>query len=107
MPQRLPELARRFGPRPALIAESGSCTYAGLAARVNQYGRWALQEGLRPGDVVCLLMPNCAEYVAIWLGICGVGGVVARRNGGEGGLAHHSFPNRPLGRRNTTSRYRR
>ena len=82
LPQRLPDLATRFGSQPALVAEGGSFTYAGLAARANQYGRWALQEGLRPGEVVCLFMPNCAEYVAIWLGICGAGGVVALLNTG-------------------------
>ncbi len=82
LPQRLPELAERFGPQPALVSASGSFTYIGLAARANQYGRWALQQGLRPGEVVCLLMPNCAEYVPIWLGISGVGGVVALLNTG-------------------------
>ena len=82
LPQCLPDLAERFGPRPALVSEAGSLTYAGLAARANQYGRWAQQRGLRPGEVVCLLMPNCAEYVAIWLGISGAGGVVALLNTG-------------------------
>lgn len=82
LPQRLPDLAERFGPRPALVSEAGSLTYGGLAARANQYGRWAQQRGIRPGEVVCLLMPNCAEYVAIWLGISGAGGVVALLNTG-------------------------
>jgi len=90
LPQRLPELAERFGPRPALGSEAGSFTYAGLAARANQYGHWALQQGLRPGEVVCLMMANCAEYTAIWLGISGVGGVVAFLNTGlrQGALTH-------------------
>ncbi len=82
LPQRLPELAERFGPQPALISETGSLTYAGLAARSNQYGRWAQQQGLGHGEVVCLLMPNRAEYAAIWLGIGGVGGVAALLNTG-------------------------
>ncbi len=87
LPQRLPELAERFGPRPALmsqagISEAGPLSYAGLAARSNQYGRWAQQQGLNHGEVVCLLMPNCAEYAAVWLGISGIGGVVALLNTG-------------------------
>jgi len=82
LPQRLPELAGRFGTRPALVSAAGSLTYGGLAARANQYGRWALEQGVRAGDVVCLLMPNCDEYVAIWLGISGVGGAVALLNTG-------------------------
>src|SRR5262249_34132169 len=32
------------------------------------------------GDVVCLLMPNRPEYMAIWLGITRVGGIVALLN---------------------------
>ena len=44
------------------------------------YARWALDQGLAPGDVVALLMPNCPEYLAIWLGITRVGGVVALIN---------------------------
>ena len=87
LPQRLPELAERFGPRPALVSqagtsEAGSLSYAGLAARSNQYGRWAQQQGLGHGEVVCLLMPNCAEYAAVWLGVSGIGGVAALLNTG-------------------------
>src|SRR5262249_40218291 len=55
-------------------------TYGALAERANRYVRWALDQGLAPGDVVCLLMPNRPEYMAIWLGISRVGGVVALVN---------------------------
>ena len=41
-------------------------------------GRWT--QGLAKGEVVCLLMPNRPEYMAIWLGITSVGGVVALLN---------------------------
>ncbi len=45
----------------------------------NRYSRWAL-ERLAKGDVVCLLMPNRPEYIAIWLGITRMGAVVALIN---------------------------
>src|SRR5262249_21721904 len=48
--------------------------------RANRYARWALQQNVAKGDVICLLMPNCPEYLAIWLGIGRVGGVVALLN---------------------------
>ena len=35
---------------------------------------------LGKGDAVCLLMPNRPEYLALWLGITRVGGVVALLN---------------------------
>ena len=85
---RLPVLAERFGSSPALIGAEGSLTYAELVAQMNRYAAWAQHQGIRPGDVVCLLMPNCADYVAIWLGIGSVGGVVALLNTG---LRHESL----------------
>src|SRR5262249_9108831 len=52
-----------------------------------QYARWALRESIQKGDVVCLLMPNRPEYMAIWLGITRVGGVVALLNTNLVGLS--------------------
>jgi fatty-acyl-CoA synthase len=47
---------------------------------MNRYARWALAEGIGPAAPVCLLMPNRPEYLAIWLGVAKVGGVVALLN---------------------------
>jgi fatty-acyl-CoA synthase len=66
--------------RPALISESESFSYRLLAERVNRYARWALSVGIKPGDRVCLIMPTRPDYVAAWLGISRVGGVVALIN---------------------------
>ena len=53
---------------------------AALAERINRYARWALSAGIKPGDTVCLFMPSRPDYVAAWLGITKVGGVVALIN---------------------------
>ena len=45
-----------------------------------RYARWAVQERLEFGDVVCLLMENCPEYLAIWLGLSRLGVTVALIN---------------------------
>jgi fatty-acyl-CoA synthase len=37
-------------------------------------------QGLRKGDTVCLMMPGRPEYLAIWIGITRIGGVVALLN---------------------------
>ncbi len=79
-PALIDSLAEEHGDRPALLSATTSLTYRGLAERSNQYARWALANNVQPGDVVCLLMPNCPDYVAIWLGITHVGGVVALIN---------------------------
>jgi fatty-acyl-CoA synthase len=74
----------------ALVGEAETLTYAGLVARANRTAHWARAQGVAPGDVVCLLMPNCPDYVAIWFGIVQVGGVVALLNTNLSGdaLAH-------------------
>ena len=74
------EAAARFGEAPALLSDRESLTYRALAERANQYARWALGQGLAKGDVVCLLMSNRPEYMAIWLGITSVGVVVSLLN---------------------------
>jgi fatty-acyl-CoA synthase len=74
------ELAEQYGDKPALESEREHLTYRGLTERVNQYARWALAEGIAKGEVVGLLMTNRPEYLAIWLGITSVGGVVSLLN---------------------------
>ena len=74
------ELAERFANNSALICERDSLSFAALSARANQWARWALGQGVQKGDVVCLDMPNCAEYVAMWIGVTHIGGVVALLN---------------------------
>ena len=51
-----------------------------LASRANRVARWALAQGIEKGDTVSLLMPNCPDYLAIWLGITRIGGIVALMN---------------------------
>jgi fatty-acyl-CoA synthase len=72
--------AQREPDRPALISENETFTYRALAERVNRYARWALSVGIGAGDTVCLLMPSRPDYIAAWLGISKVGGVVALIN---------------------------
>ena len=79
-PVLIETLADRFGAAPALLSDRECLTYRALAERANQYARWALGQGLAAGDVVCLLMPNCPEYMAIWLGITRVRGIVSLLN---------------------------
>ena len=79
-PLVIEELGARFGDAPALISPGETFSHAALAVQANRYARWAMAEGVGKGDVVALLMPNRADYLAIWLGITRVGGVVALIN---------------------------
>jgi len=89
-PAVVDELAAELGDKPALLSDDECLTYRALSQRSNQYARWALSQGLGKGDTVCLLMPNRPEYLALWLGITKVGGVVALLNTNLAGrsLAH-------------------
>ncbi|HEX3990795.1 MAG TPA: AMP-binding protein, partial [Acetobacteraceae bacterium] len=80
LPALIDDLAARYSEHPALLSAGSNLTYRGLAERSNQYARWALANGLQPGEVVGLLMPNRPEYIACWLGITHVRGVVALLN---------------------------
>jgi fatty-acyl-CoA synthase len=74
------DLAARQGDRPALISDAQTLTYRALNERINRYARWALAASIKPGDTVCLIMPTRPDYVAAWLGVSRVGGVVALIN---------------------------
>jgi len=74
------DLADIYGVNLALIGEHDKLSYRDVAERSNRYAHWALANGLGAGDVVCLLMPNCPDYTAVWLGLTQVGCVVALIN---------------------------
>src|SRR5450631_2733728 len=90
LPALMDSLAGQFCASPALVSAEASMTYAQLGVRCNQYSRWGIARGLKNGDAVSLLMPNCAEYLAIWLGLTRIGVVVALINSQLAGdvLAH-------------------
>src|SRR3984885_15060238 len=80
LPGVIGELAHSHGEAEALISKRGVLTFRSLAEHANRYARWALGENLAKGETVCLIMPNRPEYMAIWLGITAVGGVVSLIN---------------------------
>ena len=74
------EVAASRGDAPALLSARERLSYEQLVGRANRYARWTLSENLAKGETVGLLMPNRPEYMAIWLGVTAVGGVVALLN---------------------------
>jgi fatty-acyl-CoA synthase len=87
LPALIDRLAEAFGVAPALVSTEATLSYQDLAIRCNQYARWGLDLDLKAGDTVCLLMANCAEYMAIWLGLSRIGAVVALVNNNLAGDA--------------------
>jgi fatty-acyl-CoA synthase len=87
LPVLIDRLASKFESAPALIGTEATLSYRGLSTRSNQYARWGLAQGLRAGDAVGLMMSNCAEYMAVWLGLSRIGAVVALINNNLAGDA--------------------
>jgi len=79
-PTVIEELANKYGQSTALLFDDECLTFRELAERSNQYARWALHQEIARGQTVCLLMPNRPEFLAVWIGITSVGGVVALLN---------------------------
>src|SRR5579859_3628627 len=90
LPELIARLSLEFGAAPALLSAEASMTYRQLGSRCHQYARWGISQGIFRGDAVALLMPNCAEYLAVWLGLTRIGAVVALVNSQLAGdvLAH-------------------
>ena len=80
LPNIIDEIAIQRPEATALISWTSCFTYKQITELSHRFARWTLAEGVRVGDVVCLSMRNRPEYLAIWLGITQVGGVVALLN---------------------------
>jgi len=72
--------ARARADHPVLLYGDRRQTYGELDAAANRVAHWALDAGLRCGDVAALLMENRPEYLACWLGLAKVGVTVALIN---------------------------
>src|SRR5215468_6273577 len=92
LPALIDRLGERFGDAPALISLDSQLSYRELAAACHRYARWGLARGLSRGDAVCLVMANCPDYMAIWLGLSAIGATVALINTNlRGELLAHSL----------------
>lgn len=72
--------AARSPGKVALICEERSHTYGSLAARVRRVCGGAGALGLRRGDRVAILAPNCIEYPELVCGLADAGAIVATLN---------------------------
>ena len=91
LPAVIETLAERFGEGLALADDDQRMSYrdaGGTVAAVFAAGHCGRVSA--PGDTVCLMMANCAEYFAIWIGLTRIGVIVALINTNltGDGLAH-------------------
>ncbi|WP_406279300.1 AMP-binding protein [Nocardia sp. NBC_00881] len=78
LPRLMARVTADHGDRSAIIDGDRSLTYTELAAATNRVSTGLIEAGLRPGDRVGILMPNCLEYIPTLYGVWGAGGVVTQ-----------------------------
>ena len=72
----LPEAARRFGDKTALIVEKDAFSFSELESMSNRVANGLVSVGVLPGDRVTLYGPNCWEWIVAYYGIAKTGAVV-------------------------------
>ena len=73
----LEQSARRFPDKTALVHEDVRATYAQINSKANHLAHWLLNQGIKKGDRVALILENSLEYVVSYYGVLKTGAVVA------------------------------
>ncbi|MBI2189126.1 MAG: long-chain fatty acid--CoA ligase [Acidobacteria bacterium] len=76
----LSDLAREHGDKPVLLFKGASVSYATLDRLSNVFAAALAARGVRPGDRVALLLPNCPQFLIAQFGIWKAGAVVVPLN---------------------------
>ncbi len=65
--------SHQFGEKEALVFEGRHLSYSRLDHLSNSFGDHLNQMGMRRGDRVDLILPNCAEFLHAFFGILKAG----------------------------------
>jgi long-chain acyl-CoA synthetase len=76
----LADLARDHGGEPALLFKGASMSYSELESQSDTFAAALASLGVRPGDRVALLLPNCPQFLVAEFGIWKAGGIVVALN---------------------------
>jgi len=76
----LRQTAHRYGKRTAIIFQGQRITYAEMRSRRNKVANALLNHGLKQGDRVNYLLPNCPEVFDVMFGVVGAGLVTVPLN---------------------------
>jgi len=76
----LDRLARRHGSQAALLFKGSEISYRQLDLESNACAAALWQLGVRPGDRVALLLPNCPQFMIAEFGVWKIGAIVVAVN---------------------------
>lgn len=72
--------SRRFAERPGYVSLGTALTYGRVLDEAKAFGAWLQSVGIRPGERVALMMPNCLQYPTALFGVLFAGAVVVNVN---------------------------
>ena len=78
--EELRRAAREHPGRPFLRMTSGEWTFADIDRQSDEAASALARLGVKQGDVVSLMLPNCAEFVVLWFAVSKLGAVMAPLN---------------------------
>src|SRR5688572_26206186 len=76
----LTPLARDHGGKPALLFKGAAFSYAALESQSDAFAAALAARGVRPGDRVALLLPNCPQFFIAEFGAWKAGAIVVPLN---------------------------
>src|SRR5688572_7044924 len=68
------------GDKPALLFKGASLSYSALESQSNAFAAGLASLGVRPGDRVAVLLPNCPQFMIAQFGIWKAGAIVVALN---------------------------
>ncbi len=71
---------KEFGARPAFHNMGKQITFSELETLSRGFGAWLQSKGLKKGDRVAIMMPNCLQYPVAMFGTLRAGGTVVNVN---------------------------
>jgi long-chain acyl-CoA synthetase len=78
--QAFDEWIAKYRDRVAFVSLGSEITYGEVARQARAFAAWLQSQGVRPGDRVALMMPNCFQYPICLFGTLIAGGVVVNVN---------------------------
>src|SRR6478752_5134204 len=69
-----------YGDRPALEFFGAELSYSELGRQVDVAAEGLRRSGVRPGDRVALVLPNCPEHIVAFYAVLRLGAVVVEHN---------------------------
>src|SRR6187549_3286 len=73
-------LAAEHGNKPALLFKGATVSYGRLEAESDAFGAALVALGVRKGERVALLLPNCPQFLVAEFGVWKAGGIVVALN---------------------------